>query len=57
MHIQSKFGKISALFHLTVKENFGHMEQKEDLEDLVGACAVMNKILVELTVKKILYYS
>jgi hypothetical protein len=32
------------------------MEQKEVLEDLVGACAIMNKIKVKLTVRKILSF-
>ncbi len=31
------------LSHLTSEEKLGHMEQKEDLEDLVGACAILNK--------------
>jgi hypothetical protein len=31
------------LFPLTVEEELGHMEWKKVLEELVGACAIMNK--------------
>jgi hypothetical protein len=48
MHIQSKFsiGKkiISFLSHIEGK--LGNMEQKEVMEYLVGACAIMNKFKV-----------
>jgi hypothetical protein len=44
--IQSRFliKKRSSLSHLKVEEKLGHTEQKEVLEDLLGACAIRNKI-------------
>ncbi len=31
-------------FPITVEEELGHMEGKKVLEDLVGACAIMNNL-------------
>jgi hypothetical protein len=45
MQIQSKLiERKSSLIPITVEEELGHMEWKEVLEDLVGACAIMNNL-------------
>jgi hypothetical protein len=48
MHIQNKFsiGKNIISFPSHGEGELGHMEQKEVLEDLVGACALRNKFKI-----------
>jgi hypothetical protein len=41
--VNFRLEKRSSLSHLTVEEELGHMDQKEVMEDLVGACAIINK--------------
>ncbi len=43
-------------FPITVEEELGHMERKKVLEELVGACAILNKFKVKLTERKILSF-
>jgi hypothetical protein len=58
MHIQSKLsiGKNIIYFPSHSKGELDHMEQKEVLEELVGACAIMNKFKVKFNEGKILSF-
>ncbi len=56
LKVNSRLEKRPYRFHLTVKDELGQLEQKEDLKELVGACAIMNKFKVKLTERKILLF-